>query len=75
MISIVLVNAHADYGRDFHPPANHLTQLRNFTKGEFVLIFYSFSSFSPQLMIHQIFSNKQNTYTNCANELEWDCGC
>ena len=42
MISTVLVNAHADYGRDFHPPANHLTQLRNFTKGEFVLIFYSF---------------------------------
>ena len=32
MLSTVLVNA--DHGRDFHPLAEHMAKLRNFTKEE-----------------------------------------
>ena len=32
MVNAVRVNA--DHGRDFHPLADHLTKLRNFTMGE-----------------------------------------
>ena len=32
MVNTVSVNA--DHGRDFHPLANHMTKLKNFTKVE-----------------------------------------
>ena len=32
MVDIVRVNA--DYGRDFHHLTDHMTKLRNFTRGE-----------------------------------------
>ena len=32
MVSTVRVNA--DHGRDFNPLADHMTKIRNFTKGE-----------------------------------------
>ena len=41
--------------RDFHPVANHMTQLRNFTKGEFV---NNICSVPFQLRIQQVFINK-----------------
>ena len=39
MVSTVWVNA--DHVRDLHPLANHITQLKHFTKGEF----FEFSAF------------------------------
>ena len=31
---LITVRVGADHGRDFHPPADHMTKLRNFTKSE-----------------------------------------
>ena len=45
----------ADHGRDFHPPADHMTKLRNFTKGE--IRESSAFPFSLDLMLHQALSN------------------
>ena len=35
MLNTARVNADADYGLDFHTLVDHMTQLRNFTKGYF----------------------------------------
>ena len=53
MVNIVHVNA--DYGRDFHPLADHMTKLRNFSKGEN----YDFLAFqfSLHLLLEQALSN------------------
>ena len=47
MVNTVWVNA--DYGRDFHPLADHMTKLRNFTKEEII--------FSLQLMLEKALTN------------------
>ena len=53
MVSTVWVNT--DHGRDFHPLADHMTKLRNFTKEEN----HDFSAilFSLQLMLEQELTN------------------
>ena len=53
MLNTVWVNA--DHGRDFHPLADHMTKLRNFTKEEN----HDFSAFqfSFHLMSEQILGN------------------
>ena len=69
MVNIVRVNA--DRGRDFHPLADHMTKLRNFTKE------YSEFPFSLKLMFDPTLSNlimclmilQKNTYKSCTNEL------
>ena len=45
----------ADHGRDFHPPTDHMTKLRNFTKEENRDL--SVFRFSLQLMFEQAFTN------------------
>ena len=47
MVNTVWVNA--DHGRDFHPLADHMTKLRNFTKEETI--------FSLQLMLEKALTN------------------
>ena len=47
MVNTVWVNA--DHGRDFHPLADHMTKLRNFTKEEII--------FSLQLMLEKALTN------------------
>ena len=49
MVNTVWVNT--DHGRDFHPLADHMTKLRNFTKEEIL----DFSAFrvSLQFMLEQ----------------------
>ena len=44
MVKTVWVNA--DDGRDFHPLADHMTMLRNYTKGKIRLIVFSVSIFT-----------------------------
>ena len=53
MVNTVWVNA--DHGRDFNPLADHMTKLRNLTKGEN----HDFSAFrfSLHLMLEQTLSN------------------
>ena len=53
MVNTVWVNA--DHGRDFHPHANHMSKLRNFTKEEN----RDFSAFqlSRQLMLEEALTN------------------
>ena len=53
MVNTVWVNA--DHERDFHPLADHMTKLRNFTKEEN----HDFSAFrcSLQLMLEQALIN------------------
>ena len=53
MLSTVCVNA--DHGRDFHPLADHITKLRNFTKEENPD--FSAFQFLFHLMIEQALSN------------------
>ena len=45
----------ADHGRDFHPLADHMTKLRNFTKGE--NSDFSAFRFSLHLMLEHTLSN------------------
>ena len=45
----------ADHGRDFNPLADHMTKLRNFTKGE--NRDFSAFRFSLHLMLEQALSN------------------
>ena len=53
MVNTVWVNA--DHGRDFHPLADHMTKLKNFTKEEN----RNFSAFwySLHVMLEQALSN------------------
>ena len=53
MVNTMRVNA--DHGRDFNPLADHMTKLKNFTKGEN----HDFSAvlFSLYLMLEQALSN------------------
>ena len=53
MVNSVWVNA--DHGRDFHPLAVHMTQLRNFAKEE--NRDFSAFRFSLYLMLEQALSN------------------
>ena len=53
MVNAVWVNA--DHGRDFHPLADHMTKLRNFTKEE--NRDFSAFRFSLQLMLEQALTN------------------
>ena len=53
MINTLRLNT--DYGSDFHPLADHMTKLRNFTKGE--IREFSEFTFLLQLMIDQQFGN------------------
>ena len=53
MVNTVLVNA--DHRRDFHPLADHMTKLQNFTKEENHNI--SAFRFSLQLMLEQAITN------------------
>ena len=53
MVNTVRVNA--DHGRDFNPLADHMTKLRNFTKGE-NRDFAAFR-FSLHLMLENALSN------------------
>ena len=53
MVNTVWVNA--DHGRDFHPLADHMTKLRNFTKEE--NCDFSAFRFSLQLMLEQALTN------------------
>ena len=45
----------ADHGRDFHPFADHVTKLRNFTKGE--IREFSAFPFSFHFMLDQTLCN------------------
>ena len=45
----------ADHGRDFRPPADYMTKLQNFTKGE--ICQFSVFPFSLHLMLDQTLSN------------------
>ena len=47
--------ANADHRRDFHPLADHMTKLRNFTKGE--ILEPSAFPFSLQLIVDQTLTN------------------
>ena len=53
MVNTVWVNA--DQGHDFHPPTNHMTKLKKFTKEEH----HDFSAilFSLQLILEQALTN------------------
>ena len=53
MVNTVWVNA--DRGRDFHPLADNMTKLRNFTKEE--NCDFSAIVFSLQLMLEQALTN------------------
>ena len=53
MVSTVWVNA--DHGRDLRPLADHMTQLKNFTKEE--NLDFSAFRFSRQLMLEQALTN------------------
>ena len=53
MINTVWINA--DHRHDFHLLADHMTKLRNFTKGD--ICGFSVFPFSLQLMFDQILSN------------------
>ena len=53
MVNTVRVNA--DYGRDFNPLADHMTNLRNFTNGE--NRDFSVFRFSLHLILEQTFYN------------------
>ena len=53
MVNTVWVNA--DHGHDFHPLADHITKLRNFTKGK--TRNFSAFPFSLHLMFDQALSN------------------
>ena len=72
MVSTVWINA--DHGRDFHPLADHTTQLKNFTKEE--NLDFSAFRFSHQLMVEQALTNlivydfTKTTYKTFTNELE-----
>ena len=79
MVNTVRVNT--DHGRDFNPIANHMINLRNFTKSEN----HAFSAFriSLHLMLEQalcnlivslMVSHKQTTYKRCTNELAYCSG-
>ena len=68
--------ANAVHGRDFHPLADHMTKLRNFTMEENRDC--SAILFSLQLMLEQTLTNlivclmishKRKTYKSCTNEL------
>ena len=52
---VYTLQINADHGRDFHPPVDYMTKLRNFTKG--IIREFSAFIFSLQLMFHQIVSN------------------
>ena len=52
MVNTVWVN---DHGRDFHPLADHMTKLGNFTKEENHV--FSAILFSLQLMLEQALTN------------------
>ena len=70
------VRVDADHVRDFIPLANHMTKLKNFTKGENCVIFQHFK-FSFHLMLEQTLSNlmvclmisQKTTYKSFTNEL------
>ena len=49
------VRVSADHGRDFHPLADHMTQLRDFIKGE--IRYFSAFLFSLHLMFDQTLSH------------------
>ena len=53
MVNTVWVKA--DHGRDFHPVADHMTKLRNFTKEE--NRDFSAFRFSLRLMLEQALTN------------------
>ena len=53
MVNTVRVNAY--HGCEFHPLADHMTKLRNFTKGE--IREFSVFPFSLHLMFEQTLSN------------------
>ena len=53
MVNTVRVNA--DHGRDFHPLADHMTKLQNFTKAA-ICEFLAFP-FSLQLMFDETLTN------------------
>ena len=75
MVSTVWVNA--DRGRDVHTLADHMTKLRNFTKGE--IREFSAFPFSLDLMFDQTLTNlivylilmisKKLHIKSCTNEL------
>ena len=74
MVNTVWVNA--DHGRDFHPLADPMNKLRNFTKEEN----HDFSAilFSLQLMLEQCKNNlivclmiSQKNYIQKLNMLQW----
>ena len=73
---VTIVRVKADHGRDFHPLADHMTKLRNFTKGE--IREFSVFPFSLQLMFDQTLSSlivclmilqKLHTTNRSTNEL------
>ena len=56
------VRVYADHGRDFQPLADHMTKLRNFTKGE--IRKFSTFSFSFHLIFHQRLTMDDQTFSN-----------
>ena len=69
MVNTVWVNT--DHGCNFHSLANHMTKLRNFTRGE--NRDFSAFRFSLQLILEQFNSFPdyftKTTYKSCTNEL------
>ena len=56
------MRVYANLGSDFHPLANHMKTLRNFTKGEICeLSAFPFSLLSDDFI--------KTTYKSCTNEL------
>ena len=79
MVNAVWVNA--DHGRDFHPLANHMTNLRNFTKEEncdFSAILFSLQLTLEQanLIICLMISQKKlhTKFNKQASMLQWILG-
>ena len=69
MVSTVWVNA--DHGRDFHPQADHITKLLNFTKDKN----HDFSAFrySFHLMLEQIKNQTEEAHLRYVNI--WGLSC
>ena len=73
MVNTLWVNA--DHGPDFHPLADHMTKLQNFTKGE--IREFSAFPFPLQLVFDQTLSNlivlsddsTKTTNNSCTNEV------
>ena len=76
MQSFDAVRVNADHRRDFHPLADHMTKLRDFTKGEirefsaFPFSFHlMFDETLSDLIVCLMISHKKTTYKSYTNEL------